>query len=414
MFSCVRAQPDAAAAASFAAYLLQSPGRSTAASAVSNAPAAGAPRVGFLADVRRMNVGLTRGRRAVWVVCHADTLAASSAWRPLLQDARSRGVLLEARSPFNRLLAASDKQLRGSYWTPALPGAEGTPPAAACGHDRPAGGGCGPTAVIVKRRQPTSVGARIAAEVPATGDDGSGSTTKPRATGQAAATAGGATGADKSRSLPSSKQLLQQVSPPPPPSRPPAASLVAATGLSLGRAATSTKSAAGATGEKRQSSGSSARDDPSAGLQAAVHRRLQKQQGNDEQRGPPQNPNAAPSSNVGRFASKLSSQTAAKKASAATAAGAAAVAAGSRGGRKPAAEGNAADARRRPPPTTVGTARCGSIVGNSTPPSHKSQQQRNTAGAASSGAAPAGGISEKEKLKMALMQRIQQQKAQKQ
>lgn len=118
VFSCVRAQPEAvaAAAASFADTL--SPGPSNAAAAASRAPAAGAPRVGFLADVRRMNVGLTRGRRAVWVVGHADTLAASSAWRPLLQEARSRGVLLEARAPFNRLLSASDRQLRGSYWTP--------------------------------------------------------------------------------------------------------------------------------------------------------------------------------------------------------------------------------------------------------------------------------------------------------
>lgn len=33
-----------------------------------------APGVGFLADVRRMNVALTRARRALWIVGHSETL----------------------------------------------------------------------------------------------------------------------------------------------------------------------------------------------------------------------------------------------------------------------------------------------------------------------------------------------------
>jgi senataxin len=32
------------------------------------------PGVGFLADVRRMNVALTRARRALWIVGHSETL----------------------------------------------------------------------------------------------------------------------------------------------------------------------------------------------------------------------------------------------------------------------------------------------------------------------------------------------------
>jgi len=30
--------------------------------------------VGFLSDVRRMNVGLTRARRALWILGHSSTL----------------------------------------------------------------------------------------------------------------------------------------------------------------------------------------------------------------------------------------------------------------------------------------------------------------------------------------------------
>lgn len=86
IFSCVRAQPGA----------------------VSNG---GGARVGFLADVRRMNVGLTRARRALWVVCHASTLQRSDAWRPLLEEASNRQILYAAKQPFRRLLTSTASQL---------------------------------------------------------------------------------------------------------------------------------------------------------------------------------------------------------------------------------------------------------------------------------------------------------------
>lgn len=120
VFSCVRAQPGAAASA--AAALAGHGG-----SGAGGAGGPGGPRIGFLQDVRRMNVGLTRGRRAVWVVCHADTLSASPVWLPLLRDARARGVLLTARRPFRRLLTAGDRQLRGSYFLPPAAAVEAPP-----------------------------------------------------------------------------------------------------------------------------------------------------------------------------------------------------------------------------------------------------------------------------------------------
>lgn len=37
--------------------------------------------MGFLADCRRMNVALTRGRRSLWVIGHSATLEACEPWQ---------------------------------------------------------------------------------------------------------------------------------------------------------------------------------------------------------------------------------------------------------------------------------------------------------------------------------------------
>lgn len=287
MFSCVRAQPEAAAAAApFAAAMTPGLGNATAAAIVSNAPAAGGPRVGFLADVRRMNVGLTRGRRAVWVVCHADTLAASSAWKPLLQEARSKGVLLEARAPFNRLLVASDKQLRGSYWTAtaALAAADGPPPAAtAAGGSGGNSGPAGSTSVAAagapaaKPRKPLSNSLAAAKTSGTSGAAASGA----QAAGTAAADRDGtAVGAASNRRLQLAKA---QAEAPPPPA---AAATTALPAPSKAKAAPTRAPAVGAShaaghrqGAADQPGGSSSdKDVAAAKLHEALQQRLQKQQ----------------------------------------------------------------------------------------------------------------------------------------
>ena len=51
------------------------------------------PGIGFLSDQRRMNVALTRARRALWVVGHHGTLYQDKHWKQLLTHASSSGLL---------------------------------------------------------------------------------------------------------------------------------------------------------------------------------------------------------------------------------------------------------------------------------------------------------------------------------
>lgn len=56
----------------------------------------GLTSVGFLADVRRMNVALTRSRSSLFILGHAATLErADEVWKKIVQDARSRSCLVD-------------------------------------------------------------------------------------------------------------------------------------------------------------------------------------------------------------------------------------------------------------------------------------------------------------------------------
>lgn len=50
--------------------------------------------VGFVADIRRMNVAITRAKKALWILGNVRTLKCSPSWAALIEDAEKRGCII--------------------------------------------------------------------------------------------------------------------------------------------------------------------------------------------------------------------------------------------------------------------------------------------------------------------------------
>lgn len=59
--------------------------------------------IGFVADVRRMNVALTRAKLSLWILGNAKTLRRNSDWAALIKDAEERNLLISVGRPYKSM-----------------------------------------------------------------------------------------------------------------------------------------------------------------------------------------------------------------------------------------------------------------------------------------------------------------------
>jgi hypothetical protein len=67
--------------------------------------------IGFVADERRINVGITRARCALLIIGHAASLATDERWRNLVRSAVERGCMYQPTKPYSAYM----KQVRARH-----------------------------------------------------------------------------------------------------------------------------------------------------------------------------------------------------------------------------------------------------------------------------------------------------------
>lgn len=66
--------------------------------------------IGFVADVRRMNVALTRARLSLWILGTARTLQNNRNWAALLKDAKERNLVISIKRPYGSMFRSAYKK----------------------------------------------------------------------------------------------------------------------------------------------------------------------------------------------------------------------------------------------------------------------------------------------------------------
>ncbi|XP_074268049.1 uncharacterized protein LOC141591568 [Silene latifolia] len=65
--------------------------------------------IGFVADVRRMNVALTRARLSLWVLGNSRTLQKNGDWAALMKDAEERNLVITLKRPYKSVFETLSK-----------------------------------------------------------------------------------------------------------------------------------------------------------------------------------------------------------------------------------------------------------------------------------------------------------------